>query len=851
MGAIPNEPLSIRLLGGFCVSIAEREIPRDAWRRRRPAELLKLIASAPRRSLTRDQVIERLWPDKDSSSGANNLHRALHDLRKVLGGGWLALDGGVVRLSGDVWVDVEQLDADAACDDPERQREALALYHGDLCPNDEVAWLEVRRRALRRRFIEGSLGLARRCLTLGQPASAIGPLERAIEVEPPQEEAHRLLMRAFSDAGRKRDALEQYTRCAEALAVDDADPSDATVRLHREINSAGPSANADRPDWRRISRRIIGTAEPSPMRGRDADRACLAEMVEGLVAEVDPCGGVLLVMGEAGSGKSRLAAEMARLAAEQGAVVFAGATVELANKLPFAPYIEAFVEHFKAVGRSPADDPFASLALREAPRPDDTLRLFQAVERTLLDAPDAGPVVLIVEDLHWADHSSLQLFQHLARATRKESLLLIGTCRVEEVVARSQLHVLLTALHREPMACRLTLQPLSRDETAQQLADILEHSPACELVKRLHRLSGGNPLFNEELAHAHLETGSAGQSVPESLSDVVHERIGRLGDGAETLLRFASVAGPSFRFEWVRDAAQLGQQQAVDALDAAMAAKLLDEEESGYRFRHALFRAVVYAGLSRQRRKTMHGAIADAIVSGDKQSNAMAGHAATAHHLRSAGRSAEALPHLLRAGRAAMDRSGLQEALAFFESALTVMGALKGRPASEYFLVHRRMGAIFAALSKYDEALASFDLALQTKGVDDGWLPSDNERITVLRLAAGAHMNIAQLDAADRLLQQAMDLADAKSAEFPELLCNVAHLRWNQGRAKDAYATAQRAVAEADRSGDREALAKAYEMLALACHSLGEWREGMDFVEKREEIVGHAVDVAEVFDAHL
>ena len=331
----------------------------------------------------------------------------------------------------------------------------------------------------------------------------------------------------------------------------------------------------------------------------------------------------------------------------------------------------------------------------------------------------------------------------------------------------------------------------------------------------------------------------------------MHERIARLGETVELMLRFASVVGLSCDFEWVWQAAGLQEAQAMDALEAALHAKLLEEDEQGYRFRHALFREAIYGGLSRQRRKSMHGAIADAIAEGVRRPSAQGAHAVRAHHLRAAGRSAEALPHLLRAGRAAMDRSGLQEALGFFESALTMMEALGNRPASERFMVHRRIGAIQLALSDSAEALAHLDSALRTTGADDGWEPTNRERVNVLCLAADAHMNLEQLDDADRLLQQAMELAESGSLELPELLCNVAHLRWNQGRARDAYAIAQRAVSEAERTLDRDALAKGYEMLALACHSLGEWHEGMGFVEKRKEIAGHTVEVAGTFDAHL
>jgi predicted ATPase len=591
------------------------------------------------------------------------------------------------------------------------------------------------------------------------------------------------------------------------------------------------------------------------MRGRDDQakriRAVASRIAEGTDAESN--GGVLLVFGEAGTGKSRMAAELARAAGEAGARVLSGATIELINALPFAPFVEAWTEHLRFRGRPAQENPFVAFSPKPGEAREDALRLFQAVERALLGDESSAPTVLIVEDLHWADASSLQLFHHLARATRTESLLLMGTCRHEEVAIGTPLHTMLSNLQRERLAERMNLVPLSEEDTALQVADLLEVDPEAEVVKQLFCLGGGNPLFTEELVQAHVERGAdrTRPVVPGSLSDVVHERVARLGAQAEQLIRSAAAAGFCFSFEWVRRASGLAHGEALVALEALLHARLLDEDDAGYRFRHALVREALYEGLSRERRKVLHGVIADAIRATGHRLPDSDRDALLAHHLRAAGRPADALPHLLAAGEHAIERIGFQEARGFFERAIAVMDALEIVSGADRFHVERSLGMTHLGLANLDTAMIHFGAAVGLPAAEDGWRPSRDQRAEVFRLAGAALIGAGDLEQADRALADAMESAEEDGDELPHVLYNLAQLRWSMGRHQEAYDIAQRVVSAAAAREDDENIARGYEMLALACHSLGEWRAGIEFVEKRKEIVGDGVDVAEAFDSHL
>lgn len=619
---------------------------------------------------------------------------------------------------------------------------------------------------------------------------------------------------------------------------------------------AAPSKRSNRSEpTQRINRRLTGASQLPPMYGREKFLETVANAVRRLIeSESDAAAGsVLLISGEPGTGKSRLVAALAERAGKAGALVLVGAASELSNRLPYAPFVEAWAEHVQASGRPAADNPFASFEPAPERMQENTLRLFQAVESAIFRSSGDGPAVVIVEDLHWADDSSLRLFHelHLRAATRP--LLLVGTYRDSDVSSQGTLHSLLVNLKRQRLVQRLRLEPLSASETYAQIEALAGSDSESDFAKRVYEMSGGNPLFTEEIVLDAIERGDPAGSVaiPESLADVVDERVTRLGDVAESLLRTASVVGESFRFEWIRDASELDEAQAVDALEASLGSGLLEEEEERYRFRHALVRDAIYGGLSRVRRKTLHGAIANAIRDLEPEVDASGRDGLLAHHFQAAGRPLEALPHLMAAGRFAMSRTGFAEARGLYESALAILVAHGETSGLRQFRLLSGLGSINLSLSNLDASRDYFETAAALPATEDGWSLTPERRARMLRLAAVVLITAGDLARADELLSDALSLLPEGSHELPAVLYHVAQLRWSEGKHEEAYKIAERVVVEAEKADDPEAVAKGYEMLALACHSMGQWREGIEFVEKRKEIVGDAVDVAEAFDAHL
>ncbi|MGH9335332.1 MAG: ATP-binding protein, partial [Vicinamibacteria bacterium] len=560
------------------------------------------------------------------------------------------------------------------------------------------------------------------------------------------------------------------------------------------------------------------------------------------------------VLGEAGVGKTRLALEGARLAQEDGALVLSGAGFEFERLAPYALLVEAWTDHLRALELPLDQNPFLGFEPAGGGDPQqDQLRLYESVRRSLDSLASGRAVYWILDDVHLADPSTLHLVRFLARATRGESLMLVATGREEEMPRSMPVPSLLASLYRERLGDRLRLERLDRDASREHLRDLLGREPERELAGAVYGLAAGNPFYTEEIVHALSEPIPPGEDLPlpADLAAMVRERVARLGNAAETLLVAAAVAGERFSFEVVQRAAGLKAEEALSALERSLEGRVIEESEGSYRFRHALVREALYRALARPRRLDLHRAVAESLeaatgASAEDQARVLAGHyqAAELHD--------RALPYLIAAGRRAA-RLGMREAVSFFEQARSSMDALGIPPGPERFTLLCGLGQMRVALSDLEAAVEDLDAAAVLSRPEDGWRPSPGERASARRWAALALITMGDLEAASRRVETAIEeLAEEREhPELVEVLYHLAQLRWHEGRHREAYQAAERCLEAAEKLGEPQALARGYEMLALACHSLGEWREGSGFEDRRQSLVGAAVDVAQAFDVHL
>ena len=315
------EPVRIRLLDSFGVSVGSRNITGDAWRLRKSAALVKLLALAPGHRIHREQAMDLLWPGSGRRAASNSLRSVLYATRRVLdpaaGARYLASEGESLALcpGGDLWVDVDAFEAAVAAArrsrHPAAYRAALGLYSGELLPDDRYEdWVENRSRELRGAFLSVLFELAGLYEERGDHGRSIDALRRLLSVEPTNEEAHARLMRLYAHSGRQQEALSQYQRLSTVLSERfDTEPEATTRRLRDEI-AAGvfppPLPSVVASPHEEVSD-LGGHNLPEPKTSLVGREREIREVMGTLFTTR-----LLTLTGTGGSGKTRLALEVAR-----------------------------------------------------------------------------------------------------------------------------------------------------------------------------------------------------------------------------------------------------------------------------------------------------------------------------------------------------------------------------------------------------------------------------------------------------------------------------------------------------------------------------------------------------------
>jgi DNA-binding SARP family transcriptional activator/tetratricopeptide (TPR) repeat protein len=624
--------LEVRLLGRFEVIVDSHPVPADAWAHRRAADLVKLIALAPRHRVPRDEVLESLWPRLSVAAAASNLHKAASYARRALGDrGAVVLRGGVVELAPatEVTTDVERFEAG---DD--------SAYGGELLPDDAYEEWTLGPRA---RLRERRLGVMR----------AEGRWEDVLREDPADEEALRALMRRHVTKGDRPAAARQFRLLCEELARLGAEPSEETLALHREF-MRGPAVRA--------ARRL-----DAPVEGRDPELASASAALR-RAAAAD--GGALLVTGWLGIGKTRLIEAVLAEAEKLGFHTLRGAALEEEGRTPYAPIVEALdplaARRPELVGELTGNAQAALSRLlpsvhRPAGRADEAVdrhRLFSAVAQLLRQAAAERGVVLVIDDLHAADEATAALVHHLARSAAGERLLVVAGMRNEPLPEIAAL--VRSSLVERGAAVEVALGPLDRTALAAVAQRAAARPLSSAALGAIERSSAGNPFFAEELAASVDASGEV--TVPPRLRELVARRLERLEPFGERLLAALAVIDDGFTAE--EFAALAGAAGADEALGEAQTTGVLDSIRGRYRFRHALVREELAARLPEEALRRTHADAAALLAAADAPPEAVA------QHLLRAGRTREAVPLLTRAAEWAASVGAYRDGAEWAERAL-------------------------------------------------------------------------------------------------------------------------------------------------------------------------------------
>jgi predicted ATPase len=871
----------IHLLGRFEISHEERQLRAEEWSRRKAAALLKYLAIHKR--LVKDQAVDLLWSESDLATGANNLYRTIHELRQTLNKSLgqstdqaiFQFEGGVLLLNDSVWVDAvefERLCSSRARTPAERiesLEQALALYQGDLLPDDLYdEWTITLRESLRRQYRDASLSLAALYRESRQYERIFLLLVPLLKHDKADEPVHRELMHAYALAGRRHDALRQYQACVEALASElDLTPEPETAALYTQIlNGKLAPLPARQPKAEVRGGTVIARLQPSPLLvGRVSEFKTLSHWLESIQQGK---GRTILIAGDTGVGKTLLAGEALCASAEVGMKTFVGAAHEQEGHLPYQPFIEAFDRFLVEQGRAPSENPITHFKDGSGDSQRDQWALFNSASNFLIDESNYSPLLLLVDDLHAADEASLRLFHYLARQTRTSRILLLATYRTDlpsSVI--TPFGSLLNALYREHLSEMLNLNRLSAESTARLVNQILDGEADASLVEAIHEIAEGNPFFTQEITRALSKSNQLeeqnGQWIlksatelraPTDLGELLRERVARLGPQVKSALTCAAVAGREFDFEMLRYMNALSDGEVLDALDSALTAHLLEETATGYRFRHALIRRTLYDSLSRARRARLHSRAGEAI----EATFALRPHGLAqrvedlAYHFNLSDRRDRALEYLIQAGEKAAGLFAFEAAVSHFEQALALMDALSLTDPARRWMILESLGWWHDMLANTPRAVEYFERAIALPATN-GWTSMLDDRVRLRCGAAKALITIGNMEAAEAHLRRALSEVNEQmdTSEIAYLMYTLAQLHWHKGEYHQAFEAAQKSLDIAERINKPNAIARAFEMLALACHSLGEWQKGLMFEEQRAVLAGLALDVSDAFDVHL
>ena len=560
--------------------------------------------------------------------------------------------------------------------------------------------------------------------------------------------------------------------------------------------------------------------------------------------------GAMFIGGEAGVGKTRLVGELERLPEASAMRFLTGSCVDVGgSELPYAPLLGALRMLVRdtepraldeLVG--PARGELARL-LPELQSDGPTIetvdplaqgRLFQALLGLFARA---APVVLVIEDLHWADPSTRGFLSFLVRNIGHEQLLLVATYRSDELHRRHPLRQFLAEVERLPVIERLELAPFTRRELVQQLTAILDAPPEHELVEELLARSQGNAFFAEELLAASGEDGA--HRIPENLRDALTLRVERLSPTARQTVRSAAVAGTIVGHRLLAATAGLGADELAGALREAIENNVLVPDRSGesYGFRHELLREALYDELLPAERVALHAKLAHALE--DDPGFAVGSHGAAAQramHWSAAHEVAAALAASVQAGIEAERVWSFAEANSHFEHAVELWTGV--------------------AIEQRPEGLSLVDLL--GRAADAAYLSGQNQRALTMAgsalelldhdaepVAAGlAHARLGRYLLADAELMPALAeyrsaaalLPTEPSAARASILAGEAHILMLQGEAPEARAPCEEAIRTAREVGAAEVECDALNTLGAVLVQLGAVEEGIEALRRGQQL---------------
>jgi DNA-binding SARP family transcriptional activator/tetratricopeptide (TPR) repeat protein len=801
-----------------------------AFDTRKALALLAHLA-LPDRPRSRDSLAHLLWPDTDPDRARGALRRTLSTLRAVVGAELVEATSDHVRLIKDhtIEVDVDRFRTLRADGDPEG---AVHLFRGDFlegfvvrgAPNFED-WAQQEGAALRRELVATLADLVHRREAADDPSGALVAAQRWLSLDPLHEPAHRALIRLYAVTGDRAAALIQYRECVRALSRElGVPPLTETTQLYEAINrgsfsAASTSRSAPPPPPR---------PPAAPFVGRGAELNALRAQYEAIGDD----GRVVVIEGEAGIGKTRLADELVAGLVGHGANVLVGRSYEDESGLPYAPVIEAIRGAIGRVDewRGTAGDSSIAGSARLVPElagaqpgaelpplegPGAATRFFAGVWDTLAAAAGGSrPGVLLLDDAQWADDATLRLLTYGLRRLQGRRLLLVLTWRTPH---DHPLRRAVTASARADRGTVVHLDRLTPGSVETLVRSALPDVDKASVSRRLWEKTEGVPLLLVEYLHA-LAAGDD-WALPAGARDLMQSRLDPVSETGRQVLSAAAVLGRSFDVETVRLVSGRSEEETVAAVEEVVRHGLVLERELTYDFGHDLLRGLIYDQTSLARRRLLHARAAETLRSP----------AARARHFTLAGNDgAAALAHAEAAALAGAVFANA-ESLAHLHAAVAL-----GHPDVTGCTLD--IADVQMVMGDYADALISLRTAAAACAPDQ--VSEVEHRLGRL------HHRRGEYDLAQSHLQAALSAAGAEARARAGLLTDLSLATHSLGDTAEASRLAAEAQARADETGDVRARCQAHNVLGMLATEAGDTDGAVGHLEQSLALANQLPDQA-------
>ncbi len=858
--------LRISVLGSPRVVADGRPVEVDT---RKAIALLSFLAVTARPQ-GRERLTGLLWPDYEQDKARAALRRTLSALKSGLGARWIVADRLAISLElQDVDLDLarfrkllEQVEAhdhgpDEACPPcAAALTAATTLVTGDFLagfvlrdaePFEE--WQSLEAESVEREFASALDRLVRARVALGDLEGATSAIQQKLALDALDEPAHRQLMQVYAWRGMRTNALQHYRDC---VAILDRELGVAPLRETTELYEAiadgriEPLRKAELAAPAGVSP-AAGRARTYRLHGRDREW----ERLEQAYADANK-GLMVVVEGEAGIGKTRLARDFLEHAGSQGAATAAVRSHEGETGLPYALMTELLTQTVPRL--RDLDIPAEPLAeagrlvpalQRDAPPgsiedPGGLARFYEGI-RSVLTTALAGdrPAVVLLDDVHWCDAASVEALGYIVRRLPQTPLMLIATWRWEEVGANARLRRIADEAVRSGHGIAIPLGRLAEREVIELVAESgLPSERTGDIAQRLVEETEGIPFFLVEYLAVARSDPAGTWELPATIKDLLRSRVDLVGQTARQVLGTAAVIDRSFDFDVVWRASGRTELEVVDALEELVRHGLIAPAPAAapdvsYDFSHEKLRTFMYDTLSPARKKVLHRRVAEAFAHAGRRDTQRRMPGLIARHYELGGNEADAASYRELAAERARAVYANREALDHYLAALSL-----GHP--DPARMHRGAGDMYVLLGEYSKALNSYQAAAAHSPV---------EEVAVLEQRIGeVHQRRGDWDLSQNHFAAALEsLPDAADVARSRLFSAMSFSSYRMGALDEARALAARALQASDEADDPRARAHAQNMIGILENAGGDHvaaekalRESLRLVDELEDAGGRA-----------